>query len=176
VDSVARSIAPDCPLVIVTGAPGAGKSSVAAALIALDPPFLVFDADWLLADLSLLTGQQIAEREDLWPRYRRVWVTIVRMIGRNGRRVVLFIPVLPQEFDVHLPESLRERSAWCLLDCDDETRRARLQMRGWDEAAIGEAISDSRELRVHVAPRLDTGKRGADAVAAEFLTWFAPTV
>jgi len=169
-------IASDCPLVIVTGAPGAGKSAVTDALIALALPFLVFDADWLLADLSLLTGQEIAETAQLWPQYRRVWITIAQLIERNGRQTVLFIPVVPEELDAHLPESWREQIAWCLLDCDDETRCGRLKARGWTEAAIGEAISDGRELRMQITQRLDTSQRDADDVAAEFLTWFAPAV
>lgn len=171
-----RSISPDCPLIVVTGAPGVGKSAAAAALIALGPPFLVFDADWLLADLSLLTGQEIAETAQLWPQYRRVWVTIAQMVARNGRQMVLFIPLVPEELDAHLPERWRDRIAWCLLDCDDETRCVRLQARGWDDAAITEALNDGRELRLLIAQRLDTSKRDAADVAAEFLTWFASAV
>lgn len=169
----ARPVTSSCPLSIVTGSPGAGKSSVAEALIARNPPFLVFDADWLLDDISLLTGQAVAETSHLWPQYRRLWIAIARMIGRNGRHTVLFIPVEPAEIVDLLPASWRGTVQWCLLDCDDQARRERLQARGWGEDAINDAIADGEALRRQIVSVVDTSRSDADEVAAELLTRLA---
>ncbi len=97
----------DCRLSIVSGAPGAGKSAAVAALLRLRRAYLVFDADWLLPDCSTLTGRAIAEAVDLWPPYRRLWLTIARLIGQNERRVVLFIPLEPGELAAVIPDDWR---------------------------------------------------------------------
>ena len=148
--------APACPLAIVTGAPGSGKSSVAAALIAQRPPFLVFDADWLLDAASALAGRALSEAEESWPAYRRLWLAIAGMIDRNGHEVALFIPVEPVELMAVLPDHWRDRLRWYLLDCADGTRRDRLAARGWTLAAIDEAITDATELRCRIGARIDT--------------------
>lgn len=161
----------DCPLSIVTGVPGAGKSAAVAALLRLRRAYLVFDADWLLPDLSTLTGHAIAEAADLWPPYRRLWLTIARMIGQNGRRVVLFIPLEPGELAAVIPDDWRGAVRWCLLDCDDPTRRARLLARGWDAGAIDEAIHDGSALRQQIDHVIDTGRLTVEAVAGALDRW-----
>lgn len=113
------------PLSIVTGAPGAGKTTVVQTLLARHPDFLVFDADWLLDAASSLSGQRVAEMSQLWPPYRILWLTILHMIAHNRCPAVLFIPLEPSE----LPVSWQGMIRWCLLDCDDATREMRLRAR-----------------------------------------------
>ncbi len=167
----AHSRVTSCPLSIVTGAPGAGKSSTVEALIAREPSFLVFDADWLLDATSLLTGQTLTEASSLWPQYRRLWLTIAQIVERNGRSTVLFIPVTPPEIAELLPDPWRGRVRWCLLDCDDQTRRERLQGRDWPQDAIDEAIDDGEALRGAITCTIDTSRRRPDEVAAEICAW-----
>lgn len=161
----------DCPLSIVTGAPGAGKSTTVAALLRLRREYLVFDADWLLPDLSAVTGRVIAEAEELWPPYRRLWLTIARVIAQNGRQTILFIPLEPGELATASPEDRRGNVRWCLLDCDDATRRDRLLARGWDDAAIAEASHDAAVLRTQIPYVVDTGRMAVAAVAADLDRW-----
>ena len=165
------ALAPDCPLAIVTGAPGAGKSATVAALLRLRRDYLVFDADWLLPDLSALAGRSLVETTDLWPSYRRLWVTVARMVERNGRQTVLFIPLEPGELAAALPDDWRGAARWCLLDCDDATRLARLRLRGWDAGAIDEAIRDAAALRAQIPRIIDSGRLAVTAVAAEIDRW-----
>ncbi len=46
-------------LYLVTGAPGAGKSTTVEAMLRLNSEILVFDMDWLLDAASRLAGQDI---------------------------------------------------------------------------------------------------------------------
>lgn len=161
----------DGPLVIVTGAPGAGKSVTVAALLRRKPDYLVFDADWLLPDLSALVGRAIADEAALWPPYRRLWLTIARMVGWNGRGVALFIPIEPGELADVLPADRNGAVRWYLLDCDDAVRRARLAARGWSDAAVDQALADARGLRAQIAQVIDTGRVDGDSVAAELDRW-----
>ena len=140
-------------VLFVTGAPGAGKSAVARALLDLASDALVFDADWLLEPMSRLMGRDMAEAADLWPSYDRLWVAILDMVMRNRQSVVLLTPLEPRSLpDVPWPEHV----GWCLLDCDDATRASRLKARGWSADLIADALADARALREQVRFVIDT--------------------
>jgi hypothetical protein len=160
---------PHVSLAIVTGAPGSGKSSAVRTLLARQVDFLVFDADWLLDAASALSGRQVVSEGDLWPPYRIVWLVFLRMIAANHRQAVLFMPLEPSE----LPRSWRGSVRWCLLDCDAATRRARLRARGWQAAAIDEAIADGTALRQQIPRAIDTGRREPESVAVSIVDWLA---
>lgn len=160
-------------LAIITGAPGAGKSATVAALLQRGRSYLIFDADWLLSDLGTLVGRDIATDAALWPRYRRLWLTIAGMCERNGRGVALFIPIAPTELAAILPPDQGVDVRWCLLDCADAVRQGRLLARGWPRAAIDEALADAAMLREQVADVIDTGRCAVAAVATQVDRWLA---
>jgi broad-specificity NMP kinase len=160
--------APPVRVLFVTGAPGAGKSAVAQALLDLGTDALVFDADWLLESTSHLVGRPMAEANDLWPDYDRLWAAILDMVVRNRRAVVLLTPMEPRSLPaVPWPE----RVGWCLLDSDDETRTSRLKTRGWSTSAISEALADARALRDQVAFVIDTSATSPSEAAARVAEW-----
>lgn len=168
-------------LYFVTGAPGAGKSSVVQALHDrrrvpgdADPcaEMLVFDADWLLEVASELAGQDLTQSDAraLWPAYRRVWLRILEMIARNGRSAILFTPMAPGSLPpIRWPVSVD----WCLLDCDDATRTVRLRARGWTRAMLDEAIADAAALRGTVGFVIDTSHTTPEEAAARVGGWVA---
>jgi broad-specificity NMP kinase len=162
-----RSEAPGLVLV-VTGAPGAGKSAVARALLELGTDALVFDADWLLESTSMLVGRPMAEADDLWPAYDRLWAAILDMVAQNRRSVVLLTPLEPRSLP---PVPWPDRVAWCLLDCDDETRVSRLKSRGWSPSEIAEALADARVLRDQVGFVVDTSRTTPREAAARVADW-----
>jgi hypothetical protein len=168
-------------LFFVTGAPGAGKSAIVQALVAAGHPpaaygapagVLVFDADWLLEPASALAGQDLtrAEASALWPQYGQVWMRILEMVARNGASAVLFTPAGPRSLSrIRWPVNVD----WCLLDCDDATRIARLQSRGWTREATDEATADARVLRDEVEFVIDTSRSTPEEAAARLSAWFA---
>ncbi len=160
---------PPMPFAIVTGAPASGKSSVVRALLAQRPDFLVFDADRLLDAASELCGLGVAVESELWPPYRIIWLTFLRLIADNGRLPVLFMPLEPRE----LPPSWQASVRWCLLDCDEATRRLRLRARDWQPAAIDEAIADAVALRQQIAEVIDTSQQEPESVATLLTAWLA---
>lgn len=155
-------------MLFVTGAPGAGKSVIARALLDLGTDALVFDADWLLEPTSELVGRPMAEAADLWPAYDRLWVAILDMMVQNRRTVVLLTPLESRSLP---PVPWPDRVAWCLLDCDDEARIARLQARGWSTSEISEALADARALRDQVAFVVNTSRTTPHEAAAIVAGW-----
>ncbi len=119
------------PLWVVTGAPGAGKSAIAEALLAYPSAALIFDIDWLTLPVSALVGQSIVEARPLWPAYNRLWFAILEMVARNRRPVIFFSPLDRADVAAALAMTRVDAVHWCLLDCDDATRAARLGARGW---------------------------------------------
>jgi hypothetical protein len=168
-------------LFFVTGAAGAGKSSIVQVLIAArhrhaahgaPVGVLIFDADWLLEPASALAGQDLtkAEASALWPQYGRVWMRILEMVARNGTSAALFTPAGPRSLSrIRWPVNID----WCLLDCGDATRVARLQARGWAGEATQEAVADARALRGEVGFVIDTCASTPEEAAAQLAAWFA---
>ncbi|WP_238176601.1 AAA family ATPase [Kribbella albertanoniae] len=151
-------------LFVVTGAPGAGKSTVVPELVRLNPGNLVvMDMDELLDDQGRLLGISIASptAAPIWPAYNAVWLRITELIRRSGIPVLLLTPGLPSE----LPEG-----RWLHLDCPDAVRRKRLAARGWLQDQIDDALADAAELRKYV-PRSVRGDVSPERVARSILDW-----
>ncbi|MFG1624008.1 AAA family ATPase [Kribbella sp. NPDC049227] len=151
-------------LFVVTGAPGAGKTTVVPELVRLSPGnMVVMDMDELLDDHGRLLGINIASptAAPIWPAYNALWLRITELIRRSGIPVLLLSPLLPAE----LPEG-----RWLHLDCSEAVRRKRLAGRGWSEAQIEEALADAAEIRKHV-PRSVRGDVSPERSARSILDW-----
>ncbi|MGH3371348.1 MAG: AAA family ATPase, partial [Nocardioidaceae bacterium] len=68
------------------------------------------------------------------------------------------------------PAELPEADAWLHLDCADDVRRRRLELRGWSRGRIDEALQDAAELR-RVVPASVRGDGTPDEVAGRILDW-----
>lgn len=155
---------------IVTGAPGAGKSTTIDAFVRLRTDFIAFDIDWLAALVSRLVGEDIRFAPSLWEPYNELWFAVLASVDRNGKTPVLFAPIDARDLQRSgLPEWC-SRVEWILLDCDDATRGKRLKQRpGWSDAMIVEAMADAKFLRQTVPEQIDTGALSPDAVASQLL-------
>jgi len=84
-------------LYLVTGAPGAGKSTTVEALIRLNSGILVFDMDWFLDAASRLAGQDIHVAPQTWPAYYALWMEILAALAHNRQTSLLCAPISPQD-------------------------------------------------------------------------------
>jgi hypothetical protein len=157
---------------IVTGAPGAGKSTTLAAFLELKSAFLAFDIDWLGVAASDLAGKDIFFDPSTWKPYGAVWFEVLHMIRRNGKVPVFFAPTSPDDIMSHGKPAWCSNIAWLLLDCDDAIRRGRLKQRPeWTATMIDEAVDDARLLRQTAPSRIDTGLFSPQLVAGMVLQW-----
>jgi hypothetical protein len=152
------------PLYAVSGAPGAGKTSVQAALLAARSGLVVMDIDELLEDSALL-GVPIAvpEAAPIWPAYGRMWRRIIDMTRRSGHPVAFLSPNIPSE--------LLGAAGYLLLDCDDDVRAERLRARGWNATQVESALCDARAYRPLFDRAVRTDDTGPDGVAKRILAW-----
>ena len=91
---------------VVTGAPGAGKSTTVEALLTLESAFVFFDIDWLAAPASALYGRDIRFAPESWGPYGELWFSVLHAAFQNGQTPVLFTPADPSDYEGALPE-------WC---------------------------------------------------------------
>lgn len=149
---------------MVTGAPGAGKSTVVPELLRLrSRQLVVMDMDELLDHEGRVLGVLIADKsaERKWPAYNALWLRITELVRRSGTPFLLLTPGVPTE----LPEG-----RWLHLDCPDAIRRKRLAERGWSEEQIVDALEDAVELR-KLVPRSVPGDGTPEESARLILAW-----
>jgi broad-specificity NMP kinase len=157
-------------LFVVTGAPGAGKSTVVPELLRLrkttsvgESQLVVMDMDELLDSQGRLLGVDIAHSSAAanWPAYSALWLRITELVRRSGTPMLLLSPMVPRQ----MPEG-----RWLHLDCPDAVRRKRLAARGWSDAQIAAALADAVEIR-KLVPRSVAGDGTPEESAQKILAW-----
>ena len=166
---------PQCPLHIVTGAPGAGKSTSLAAFLHIESDFIAFDIDWLIQSASDLAGQDIHVARSKWQAYNALWLDFLLAVLRNRRSPVLFAPFTPADLRNLVPPWASE-VRWLLLDCPDAIRRKRLEERGrwWTESRIQGALADALYLRSEITEDvIDTNSISPAGTAMGISKWLS---
>ena len=106
---------PALPLFVVTGASGAGKTTVTGPLRRLLPDCAVFEADLTLQVAAL--G---------WETWRDTWLRLAHGEALNGRVMVLCGSLLPDQLNAVPARKLLGPIHFCDLDCPDDVLAARL--------------------------------------------------
>ncbi|MGI8868185.1 MAG: AAA family ATPase [Mycobacteriales bacterium] len=159
------------PLIVLAGAPGAGKSTLAPMLVRSGGGLVVMDMDELLEDGALL-GIPIAhpDAEPIWPAYNRMWDRIVAMVRRSGHPVLLLSPT-PSPGELEADNVCAAPVRWALLDCDDELRRERLEARHWPREWVADALEDARQTRLFAPAVIASDNGSSERVVNEILDW-----
>ena len=135
-------------LLMLTGAPGAGKTAVAPGLRAALPGIVVLDLDEFLDAGGRLAGLDLRQEAaaDRWPAYNDLCLTFIATVLATGHDVLLLSPLTPQEVRRSTAAPDLGDIRWAVLDCSDAHRLGRLRARRATHDTTG-ALADAAELR-----------------------------
>jgi hypothetical protein len=142
----------------VLGAPGSGKSTVAALLSERLPSHVVLDWDAFMGPASELAGRDVTRSPDTWPAYGRLVRLVVAAVAPTP--LVMLGVCTPDELDAWPID------AWVLLECGDDERRQRLAT-CLEPAEVEAALADARHYRTLGLPVIDSTGRAPEAVAVD---------
>jgi RNase adaptor protein for sRNA GlmZ degradation len=158
---------PALPLFVVTGASGAGKTTVTGPLRRLLPDCDVFEADLTLQVAAL--G---------WEAWRDTWLQLAHGVALNGRVTVLCGSLLPDQLESLPARKLLGPIHFCNLDCSAEVLAERLRARpSWrhgsteTDALVREHQRFAAWLRTHIEPCFDTSTQAPREVAEHVAAW-----
>lgn len=156
---------PALPLFVVTGASGAGKSTITGPLRSLLPRCLVVETDVILHVAAL--G---------WDTWRNTWLQLAHAAALGGQATVLTGSLTPDQLERLPARKLIGPIHFALLDCPDDVLAGRLRARpAWrassTEAKIAEHQRFAAWLRARITPSFDTSAAGAAEVADRVAAW-----
>ncbi|HUX88196.1 MAG TPA: AAA family ATPase [Chloroflexota bacterium] len=135
------------PLFVVTGASGAGKTTVSLQLPNLLSECVVLESD-------LLWRPELDRPENQYRDFRDLWLRLAKNVHQSGRSVVLLGSAVPESFE-NSPERRYLRVIHYLaLVCDDGALATRLSQRpGWrnshSDDFVKRMVAFNRWLREH---------------------------
>lgn len=156
---------PALPLFVITGASGAGKTTITGPLHRRLPGCDVFDTDVILHAAAL--G---------WDAFRNTWLQLAHAVALNDRACVLGGSLTPDQLENLPARKLIGPIGFCLLDCPDDVLAARLRARpSWRGFATADAIARHQRfaawLRERIQPRYDTSRLSPQETADRIATW-----
>lgn len=158
-------------LYIVTGAPGAGKSTALNEFLKLNTNYLGFDVDWLLASATVLANKSVVADASTWKPFRQIWISVLGAVLNNNKVPVLFAAVNNKDItELDIPEGVTIH--WLLLDCSEEVRRTRLDSRSSMSADdVSGALDDALALRTEIMNTIMTDCISAEEIAQQIEAW-----
>lgn len=157
------------PLFVVTGASGAGKSTVLAPLArALAGLCVTFDVDYLLDAAGELAGAQPMN----WEAFSAAWLAVAHGAAQSGLPTVLLGPVIPDLLEALPARRWIGSIHYLLLDCPDHERRGRIEARPvWRGHDVDEQVEFGRWLRANIPDQISTSGCSPQQTAATVASW-----
>lgn len=165
-------MAPVQPVFLVSGASGAGKSTILPELVAvLRGECIVFDGDWLI---DPFVGQPSVEdiHSIHWPSVQEAMLHIAHGLSQNGLPTLLLGSFMPQTLHTNRARRWVGDAHFLVLDCPDNERRLRLEARPpWRGRDIDAQLGFALWLRTNLSPVIDTSTTTPRGVAEQVATW-----
>lgn len=165
------------PLLVISGASGAGKSTICLQLLGRVRRAVLLDAD-------ILWQPEFNQPEDDYRRFFETWLRLCKNIAQSGRPVVLFNAGAGVSANLEACQERRYFSQihYLALVCDDQQLAQRLQARpSWRASGSPQAVADSQafnrwfqESASRGSPAvelLDTSGRSIEDTAAQVERW-----
>lgn len=162
------------PLFVVTGASGAGKTTIGLALPARLPGCVTLEAD-------ILWGTGFDTPADGYAAFRDLWLRLAKNVHRAGRPVVLCGSGVPEQLAARPERRYLAEIRYLALVCDEGILAERLRRSAWRgsgaDAFVAEMVRFSGWLRQHAARTspptdlLDTSDLSVDAAADRAAAW-----
>jgi len=122
------------PLLVVTGASGTGKSTVALQLAPIMEECVCMESDILWRD-------EFNKPDDDYLDYRNLWLRMAKNINQAGRPVVLFGSCTPGQFERCNEFRYFSDSVYLALVCNEDELIRRLQARPhWRKSGSDEVL------------------------------------
>lgn len=121
------------PLFVVTGASGAGKSTISLPLAGTLPGCVVFETD-------ILWCPELDTPEDDWLRWRRLWVRLAKSVAQSGLAAVLCGTFVPEGIEPLTERRFLGAVHYLALVCDDNELVSRLRARPAWRQSSGDAF------------------------------------
>lgn len=127
------------PLFVITGASGAGKTTLCLELVSR------LAAECVVLESDVLWGPEFDKPEDNYRRFRDVWLRLAKNVSQTGRPVVLCGTAVPDQLEVSPERRYFTAVHYLALVCDDAVLARRLQDRpGWRQSAAPELVEKMR--------------------------------
>lgn len=163
------------PLFIITGASGAGKTTVCRELVGRMRECVILESD-------ILWGTVPATPENGYREYRELWLRVAKSIGQNGRPVVLCGTAVPEQFEVRVERRYFAMLHYLALVCNDDLLVERLRQRpAWRKSGEGTFIEEmtqfNRWLKAHAGTTqppmtlYDTSHRSLEETTGAVADW-----
>ncbi len=122
------------PLFLITGASGAGKTTVGLRLVELLTECVVLESD-------ILWRAEFDTPDDDYLAYRDLWLRVAKNIGQAGRPVVLCGTAVPAQFEACPERRYFIALHYLALVCDERVLRERLRTRpAWRQSSGEEFV------------------------------------
>jgi adenylate kinase family enzyme len=163
------------PLFILTGASGAGKSTVCLKLAATMKDVVVMESD-------ILWREEFNKPETNYSEYRETWLRVCKNISQAGKPVVLCGIGEPSQFEHCIERRYFSELHYLALICEEQIHTSRLQHRPfWRGSAREEFIKaqvkfnrwllDNARITKPPMTLLDTSELTVDETVEKVVQW-----